>query len=141
MYLNTQPKVQAFLLKYPSVDIHDLDGIRDTLHYGHALKGKNMADLEQARTDKQLHVFAKALHIPNYMQKKKHVLKPKLIEKYRFIFDSPVHEGEGEEKACWESFEFDCCLSIFQFKSKNNTEKNEKYRKAFPIKSPQDEIS
>ena len=97
MYLNTYPKVQAFLLKYPSVDINDLDGLRDTLHYGHALKGKNMADLEQARMDKQLHVFVKALHIPNYMQKKKHVLKPKLIEKYRSIFDSLVHE-EGEEK-------------------------------------------
>ena len=86
MYLNNYTHVRNFLEKYPNVDIADLDHISDTLHYGKLLQGKTLQDIQEITAEKKLYSFASALQVPLYAQKKKQVLKAKIIDKYNQVF-------------------------------------------------------
>ena len=75
MFLHNYAKLHDFLKDYPDVSPERLLSISDSLFYASKLLGKTVQDIEQVTTDKQLHEISQILHVPNYKNKKKHVLK------------------------------------------------------------------
>jgi hypothetical protein len=117
MYLNNYTHVRNFLEKYPNVDINDLDHLSDTLHYGKLLQGKTLHDIQDINTEKKLYSFASALQVPLYAQKKKHVLKSELIERYNSVFEPvsvPTITIEPQPLPTLSKLDhlIQCCLSI-----------------------------
>ena len=56
--------------------------------YALRLQGKTLQDIQSTDTVRALFPFASALLVPEYMHKKKHILKQEIIEKFNSIFHS-----------------------------------------------------
>ena len=75
--------------------------------YALRLEGKTLYDIEATDTVRALFPFASALLVPEYMHKKKHILKKEIIDKYNSVFASVIEaaissdgtvENKQEEK-------------------------------------------
>ena len=86
MFLHKYTKLQDFLKDYPDVSPERLLSIADSLYYASKLHGKTVQDIEEANTEIKLHQISRILHVPNYKNKKKHVLKPETINAFNAIF-------------------------------------------------------
>ena len=58
--------------------------------YALRLEGKTLYDIEATDTVRALFPFASALLVPEYMHKKKHILKKEIIDKYNSVFASVI---------------------------------------------------